>query len=63
MTDRLLDVSTVARTLNLSANTVRNLLRNPMNPLRGVKIGRSIRIYKSSVDKMLLDGERDLLEL
>lgn len=63
MTDKMLDVSTVARLLNLSPGTIRNLARDPMNPLRGVKIGRTIRIYKSSVDELLLEGERNLLEL
>lgn len=63
MEDRLLDVSAVSKRLNVSPGTVRNYLRDPWNPLRGVKIGNSIRIFSSSVDKLLKEGEKALIEL
>lgn len=61
--DKLLSVDLVAGRLGLSPGTVRNMLRDPMNPLRGVKIGRSIRIYESSLKELLLEGEKAMFEM
>lgn len=61
--DRLLSVELVARRLGLAPGTIRNMLRDPENPLRGVKIGRSLRVYESSVAELLLEGEQALFEL
>ena len=63
MNEKLLTVDIVSRRLNLSPGTVRNMVRDPMNPLRGVKIGRSIRVYESSLKELLLEGERALFEM
>ena len=61
--DRLLDVSAVSKKLNLAPNTIRSMLRDPFCPLRGTKLGRSIRVYASSIEELLEKGEADLLEL
>ncbi len=63
MNDKLLPVDIVARRLGLSPGTVRNMLRDPLNPLRGVKLGRSLRVYESSLKELLLEGERALFEM
>ncbi len=61
--DKLVDINTAAAILTVSPGTVRTLLRDPFCPLRGTKIGRSIRIWRSSIDALLEDGEARLLEL
>lgn len=60
--DKLLDVSAVAKKLNLSPNTIRTLLRDQRYPLRGTKLGKSIRIFSSSVDELIKIGEEEMLK-
>ncbi len=53
----LLTTREVARLLRLSPETIRRLVIN--GGLQGIRIGRSYRIPKSAVDRMLRQGSGD----
>ena len=66
MPERLLEITVVAKRLNCSYNTVRSMLEDPDNPLKGVKISKkSIRVIESSIDDLLrdrlMDGEANYI--
>jgi len=48
--EKFLEVSTVARMLNVSTRTIERMIRDPNNPMAGIRLNRRcIRVLKSSI--------------
>jgi predicted DNA-binding transcriptional regulator AlpA len=54
MTERFIEVSVVAKMFGVSYNTIRDMLDDPDNPLKGIRVGKAcIRVLKSSIDELV----------
>ena len=53
-TMKLLEISTVARRLAVSESTIRRMLTDPFNPLKGVRVHRgAIRVLEHSIEDLI----------
>jgi excisionase family DNA binding protein len=58
MDDKLLDISIVARRLNVSSQTVLRMVKDGKSPLKGVKVYRKgYKVYEESVKELLRQKE------
>ena len=64
MSERLLEISVVAKRLNCSYSTVRRMIDDPDSRLKAVRLRqRTIRIVESSVDDLLRERELKTVEI
>ena len=54
LSEKLLEVSVVARRLTISVDTVRRLIKDADSPLKGIRVGKKcFRVFESSVETFI----------
>lgn len=59
--EQLIDVNEFAQRLNLKTSTIRRWLL--LRKIASVKLGKSVRIPASEVDRLVQEGERPAVEI